>query len=71
MIAQLQVFNFFEISKVLYLIVTTPLRGKCEDEIPTPKSENLKSSGSPENSEPNRKGQILRIDVFFIPLERS
>jgi hypothetical protein len=29
--------------------VTTPLRGKCEDETHTPKSGNLESSRTPEN----------------------
>jgi hypothetical protein len=37
--------------------VATPLWGKCEDEIHTPKSGNLESFGTPENSELDCKGQ--------------
>jgi hypothetical protein len=37
--------------------VATPLLGKCEDETHTPKSGNLESSKTPENSEPDCKGQ--------------
>jgi hypothetical protein len=37
--------------------VATPLWGKCEDEIYTPKSGNLKSSGTPATSELNGRGQ--------------
>jgi hypothetical protein len=37
--------------------VATPLWSKCEDETRTPKSENLESSGTPENSELNCRGQ--------------
>jgi hypothetical protein len=38
-------------------IVATPLWAKCEGEAHTPKSGNLESSGTPENSEPELKGQ--------------
>jgi hypothetical protein len=37
--------------------VATPLWAKCEGEAHTPKSENLESSGTPKNSEPELKGQ--------------
>ncbi len=37
--------------------VATPLWGKCEDESHTPKSGNLESSGTSENSELDCKGQ--------------
>jgi hypothetical protein len=37
--------------------VVTPLWGKCEDEIHTPKSGNLESSRTSENSELDSKGQ--------------
>jgi len=37
--------------------VATPLWAKCEDETHTPKSENLESSGTPENSELDYRGQ--------------
>jgi len=37
------------------LFVATPLRGKCEDETHTPKSENLDSSGTPAISELNSR----------------
>jgi hypothetical protein len=33
------------------MCVATPLWVKCEDEIDTPKSGNLESSGTPENAE--------------------
>jgi hypothetical protein len=39
------------------LIVATPLWAKCEDETHTPKSGNLESSGTPKNSELDRKGK--------------
>jgi hypothetical protein len=39
------------------LIVATPLWVRCEDETHTPKSGNLESSGTPENSELNCRGQ--------------
>ncbi len=51
--------------------VTTPLWAKCEDEIHTPKSGNLESSGTPENSELDCRGQTPRIGVFLISMERS
>jgi hypothetical protein len=38
-------------------IFTTPLWVKCEDETHTPKSGKLESSGTPENSELDFKGQ--------------
>jgi hypothetical protein len=38
-------------------IVTTPLWAKCDGEAHTPKSGNLESSGTPEDSEPELKGQ--------------
>jgi hypothetical protein len=37
--------------------VATPLWGKCEDEIHTPKSGNLESFGTPRNSELDCRGQ--------------
>jgi hypothetical protein len=37
--------------------VATPLWVKCEDETHTPESGNLKSSGTPENSELDCMGQ--------------
>jgi hypothetical protein len=51
--------------------VTTPLWVKCEDEIHTPESGNLKSSATPENSELEFRGQNTSHGVFLIPLERS
>jgi hypothetical protein len=39
------------------ICVTTPLWDKCEDETHTPKSGKLESSGAPENSELEFKGQ--------------
>jgi hypothetical protein len=39
------------------LYVATPLWVKCEDETHTPKSENLESSGTPENSELDCRSQ--------------
>jgi hypothetical protein len=39
------------------LVVATPLWAKCEGEAHTPKSGNLESSETPENSEPELKGQ--------------
>jgi hypothetical protein len=41
----------------LFLDVVTPLWAKCEGEAHTPKSGNLESSGTPENSELELKGQ--------------
>jgi hypothetical protein len=38
--------------------VATPLWAKCEGEAHTPKSGNLESSGTPENSEDDLRGQI-------------
>ncbi len=38
-------------------IVATPLWAKCEGEAHTPKSGTLESSGTPENSELELKGQ--------------
>jgi hypothetical protein len=40
------------------LIVATPLWAKCEGEAHTPKNGKLESSGTPENSELNCRGQI-------------
>jgi hypothetical protein len=39
-------------------VVATPLWAKCEGEAHTPKSGNLESSGTPENSEHDCRGQI-------------
>ncbi len=39
-------------------IVATPLWDKCEDETHTPKSGKLESSGTPENSKLDCRGQI-------------
>jgi hypothetical protein len=41
----------------LTFLVATPLWAKCEGEAHTPKSGNLESSGTPENSELELKGQ--------------
>jgi len=41
----------------MWLFVATPLWDKCEDETHTPKSGKLESSGTPENSELEFKGQ--------------
>ncbi len=47
--------------------VATPLWAKCEDETHTPKSGNLGSSGTPENSELDCKGQnTLYWGVLYI-----
>jgi hypothetical protein len=47
--------------------VATPLWGKCEDETHIPKSENLESSGTPENSELDYRGQnTLHWGVLYI-----
>jgi hypothetical protein len=51
--------------------VTTPLWGKCEVAIHTPKNETWESSGTPKNSEFDCRGQTLCLEVFFISLERS
>jgi len=46
--------------------VTTPLWAKCEDETHTPKSGNLESSGTPENSELDCSGQkTLHWSVLY------
>jgi hypothetical protein len=46
--------------------VATPLWGKCEDETHTPKSGNLESSKTPENSELDCKGQnTSHWSVFY------
>jgi hypothetical protein len=46
--------------------VATPLWAKCEDETHTPKSENLESSGTPENPELDCRGQnILHWSVIY------
>ncbi len=42
---------------ILKQFLATPIWGKCEDETCTPKSGNLESSGSPETSELDCKGQ--------------
>jgi len=39
-------------------IVATPLWAKWENATPTPKSGDLESSGTPENSEDDLRGQI-------------
>jgi hypothetical protein len=43
--------------KVEKCIVATPLWGKCEDEIHTPKSGKLESFGTPKNSELDCRGK--------------
>jgi hypothetical protein len=43
---------------VIWDAVATPLWAKCEGEAHTPKSGKLQSSGTPENSELDLKGQI-------------
>jgi hypothetical protein len=52
-------------------IVATPLWSKCEDETHIPKSGNLESSRTPKNSELDCRGKKTRIEMFFVPLERS
>jgi len=48
------------------IIVTTPLWTKCEDETHTPKSGNLESSRTFENSELDFRGQnILHWGVLY------
>jgi hypothetical protein len=56
---------------LLNISVATPLWAKCEGEAHTLKSGNLESSGTPENSELEFKGQTPCIEVFFMSLERS
>jgi hypothetical protein len=51
--------------------VATPLWGKCEDETRTPKIGNLESSGTLETLELDCRVKPLRLEVFFISLERS
>jgi hypothetical protein len=52
--------------EVFYEIVATPLWVKCEDETHTPKSGNLESSGTPENSELDYRGQnTLHYGVLY------
>jgi hypothetical protein len=47
--------------------VPTPLWAKCEGEAHTPKSGKLESSGTPENSELDCRGQIsLHSSVFVV-----
>jgi hypothetical protein len=43
------------------LCVATPLWAKCEGEAHTPRSENLESSGTPENSEHDCRNQISSL----------
>jgi len=51
--------------------VATPLWGKCEVATHTPKNGTWESSGTPENSKNDCKGQKNLHWNFFIPLERS
>ncbi len=56
-------------SRVIKLVlnVATPLWDKCEDETHTPKSGDLESSGTPENSELACRGQnTLHWGVLYI-----
>ncbi len=47
------------------MFVATPFWAKCEDETHTPESGKMESSGTPENSELNFKGQIsLHLNVL-------
>jgi hypothetical protein len=49
------------------LIVATPLWDKCVGEAHTPKSENLESSGTLKNSDPEFRGQIsLHLSVLYV-----
>jgi hypothetical protein len=49
------------------LVVATPLWDKCEGEAHTPKSEKLESSRTPENSEPEFRGQIsFHSSVLYV-----
>jgi hypothetical protein len=52
-------------------LVATPLWGKCEDETCTSKSENLKSSETPETSERDCKSQNTSHWGVIYTLERS
>ncbi len=49
--------HFNNASNTYKFFVATPLWAKCEGEAHTPKSGNLESSGTPENSELELKGQ--------------
>jgi hypothetical protein len=53
------------------MFVATPLWGKCEDETHTPKSGNLKSSGTLKNLELDFKGQNTSHWGVLCTLERS
>jgi hypothetical protein len=57
--------------KTLARCVATPFWDKCEGEAHTPKSGKLESSGTPENSEFDYRGQTPRIGVLLVSLERS
>ncbi len=59
------------VNTLLCIFVATPLWAKCEDETRTPKSGNLESFGTLEDSELSCRGQTPCIGVFFIPLKRS
>jgi hypothetical protein len=48
---------FHQCFDIEFFDVATPLWGKCEDETHTPKSGNLESFGTPENSELDCRGQ--------------
>jgi hypothetical protein len=63
--------DYLVVNKGLFkmLSVATPLWFKCEDETHIPKSGNLESLETLENSKLEFK--TPRIEVFFIPLERS
>jgi hypothetical protein len=54
----------------IYLVVATPLWGKCEDETHTPKSGNLESSGTPAISELDCRGQNTSHRGVFYTVEK-
>jgi hypothetical protein len=58
-------------SAFTFINVVTPLWGKCEVATHTPENGTWEASRTPENLKRNCRGQKPRIEVFFIPLERS
>jgi len=51
--------------------VATPLWAKWENATPTPKSGDLESSRTPENSEDDLRVKSPFLGAFFISMERS
>jgi hypothetical protein len=52
-------------------IVATPLWDKCEGEAHTPKSGKLESSETPENAEPEFRGQISLYSSVLYAIRKS